>query len=224
MFTTQPAPPQPADATIAQLVDRARVLAAGGHRRILGVTGAPGAGKSTVTAALLEGLGDRAVVVGMDGFHLANVELLRLGRRQHKGAPDTFDVQGYIALLSRLASQTEGTVYAPLFDRSIEESIGSAVAVDADTPLVITEGNYLLHDALGWDAVRPLLDEVWFVDVDAVERRRRLVSRRVGHGHTASEANAWVRDVDEPNAVLVEAARDRADLVVRVVPTPDPPA
>ncbi|WP_230667853.1 nucleoside/nucleotide kinase family protein [Microbacterium sp. MEC084] len=218
MFSNRPTPPPIAEATLAELAERARLLAEDGRRRILGVTGTPGAGKSTVTAALLAALGDRAVIVGMDGFHFANAELLRLGRRDRKGAPDTFDVDGYVALLSRLSAQTAGTIYAPVFDRALEESIGSAVAVSAEVPLVITEGNYLLHDAHGWDGVRPLLDEVWYLDIDADERRRRLVARRLGHGHPADEATAWVRDVDEPNARVVETARDRADLVVRVVP------
>lgn len=221
VFSTHPSPPPRATATIAELVERARTLAAGGSRRILGVTGTPGAGKSTVTAALLDALGDRAAIVGMDGFHYANAELVRLGRRERKGAPDTFDVDGYVALLGRLRAQREGTIHAPLFDRSLEESIGSAVAVDASTPLVITEGNYLLHDAHGWGAVAGLLDEVWFLDVDADERRRRLVARRLGHGHPETEAIAWVQDVDEPNARLVETGRERADLVVRVTETPD---
>lgn len=189
---------------------------------MLGITGTPGAGKSTVTEALLRGLGPDAVSVGMDGFHLANDELVRLGRRERKGAPDTFDVDGYVALLARLAAQAEGTVYAPRFDRAWEESIGSAIPVSADVPLVITEGNYLLHDEHGWDAVAAHLDEIWFLDIEADERARRLVARRLSHGHPAHEAAAWVRDVDERNALVVERARDRADLVVRVIDVPDP--
>lgn len=204
---------------IAHLAQRARALSASGRRRILGITGTPGAGKSTVTDALLAALGSDAVAVGMDGFHLADAELVRLGRRDRKGAPDTFDVDGYVALLLRLSAQTTGTIYAPLFDRGLEEPIGSAVAVAAGIPLVITEGNYLLHDGDGWDAVASHLDEVWFLDVDAEERRRRLISRRLSHGHPADEAAAWVRDVDERNAAVVERARDRADLVVRVPST-----
>lgn len=217
MFSTHPTPPV-VEATLAQLAERALALGAEGRRRILGIAGTPGAGKSTVTAALLAALGDRAVVVGMDGFHFANAELVRLGRRDRKGAPDTFDVDGYVALLGRLSAQTGRTVYAPIFDRGLEESIGSAVAVPDDVPLVITEGNYLLHDEHGWDAVRPLLDEVWYLDVDADERRRRLIARRLSHGHPADEATAWVRAVDERNAHVVETGRNRADLVVRVVP------
>jgi pantothenate kinase len=209
-------PPTTVQESIPQLVERARALAAAGGRRILGITGTPGAGKSTVCAELIAALGDDAVLVGMDGFHYANAELVRLGRRDRKGAPDTFDVDGYVALLARLRAQTAGTIYAPLFDRGLEESIGSATAVPAGIPLVITEGNYLLHDAHGWDAVAPQLDETWFLDVDASERRRRLVARRESYGHEPVAAAAWVDDVDEPNARLVDPARSRADLIVRV--------
>lgn len=206
---------------VSQLVERARLLAHSGGRRMLGITGTPGAGKSTITDALLAGLGSTAVSVGMDGFHLANEELIRLGRRERKGAPDTFDVDGYVALLGRLSAQTNGVIYAPRFDRELEESIGSAIPVAADISLVITEGNYLLHDEHGWDAVAAHLDEVWFLDVAADERVRRLVARRLSHGHPADEASAWVRDVDERNALVVERARDRADLVVRIVDVSD---
>ena len=200
------------------LVARARKLAASGQRRILGLAGTPGAGKSTVSDALLAALGEDAVLVGMDGFHLANEELVRLGRRDRKGAPDTFDVEGYISLLDRI--RAGHTVYAPRFDRGLEESIGSAVLVPADVPLVITEGNYLLHDEFGWDAVASRLDEVWFLDIDSPARRERLVARRLSHDHPYDEAVAWVREVDERNALVVERGRDRADLVVTVSDAP----
>lgn len=221
MTQTSPSP-SAQDVTLAELVARARALAGSGRRTILGITGTPGAGKSTVTAALLDALGDDAVVVGMDGFHLADAELRRLGRRERKGAPDTFDVDGYVALLTRLAGQTAGTIYAPVFDRDREDPVGSAVAVHAETPLVITEGNYLLHSEHGWNAVRELLDEVWFLDVDAGTRRRRLVDRRLRHGHPLDAATAWVHDVDEVNAHVVDTTRDRADRVVRLADAPDP--
>lgn len=197
------------------LVARAAALAAGPARRLLGIVGPPGAGKSTLSAALLTGLGDRAALVGMDGFHLDNEVLVALGRRDRKGAPDTFDVGGYVSLLRRLRAQDEDVVYAPRFDRSLELSIGSAVPVPCEIPLVITEGNYLLHDDHGWGAVRPLLDEVWFLDVPGDELRRRLIARRMGHGEQESEAVAWVTQVDEPNIAVVVARRETADLVVR---------
>lgn len=202
--------------SVEELTRRARRLAESGRRRILGIAGAPGAGKSTVCSALLDSLGSLAVLVGMDGFHLANEELERLGRRQRKGAPDTFDVDGYVALLRRLRAQTDGVIYGPVFNRAIEESIGSAVPVDASTPLVITEGNYLLHQADGWSDVAAELDEAWYLDVAADERERRLVRRRESHGDSAEGAIAWVRGVDRANADLVETSRSRADLVVHL--------
>ncbi len=153
------------------------------------------------------------VVVGMDGFHLANAELLRLGRRERKGAPDTFDVDGYVSLLTRLRSQSSA-LYAPRFDRDLEESIGSAVLVQPSVPLVVTEGNDLLYDRFGWGAVRPVLNEVWYLQLDDAERRRRLVERRLGHGDSREHAEFWVREVDEPNARLVAATAQAADAVV----------
>lgn len=201
---------------LSELVRRARDLVQVGQRRILGITGTPGAGKSTVCAALIEALGVDAVLVGMDGFHLANAELARLGRRQRKGAPDTFDVDGYTALLARLRAQTSGVIYAPVFDRRLEESIGSAVPVPAEVPLVITEGNYLLLDQPGWAGVRDHLDEAWFLDVAPDERVNRLVARRQSFGESADRAQAWVEGVDEANAVVVEPSRARADLLVQL--------
>lgn len=211
--------PEPLTLSLEKLITRARAMIDDRRRRILGITGPPGTGKSTLASALIDALGSDAVLVGMDGFHLANQELVRLGRRERKGAPDTFDVDGYASLLGRLREQREGTIYAPLFDRDLEESIGSAVPVSHDTPLVITEGNYLLFDDFGWQGVRSLLDDVWFLEIDAEERTDRLVRRRQGHGHEEQAAARWVEKVDTPNARLVEGTRHRADLIVRLAST-----
>ena len=220
--------PAPLTASFDGLLDRARSLAETGERRLLGITGAPGAGKSTAAGALARSLGEQAVLVGMDGFHLANAELVRLGRRQRKGAPDTFDVDGYVALLDRLRHQRAGVVYAPTFDRALEESIGSAIPVAAEVPLVITEGNYLLLDQHGWGGVRQVLDEVWFLDVAPEVRVDRLLARRRSFGDTVDHATAWVHDVDQANASFVDASRHHADLLVHLttrlgtLPGPDP--
>ncbi|MFD3780615.1 nucleoside/nucleotide kinase family protein [Streptomyces sp. NPDC058612] len=203
---------------MTELARRAGALAdrAGpGGRSILGIAGPPGAGKSTVAAKLAEALGpDGAVVVPMDGFHLAGAELVRLGRVDRKGAPDTFDAAGYTALLRRLREPGAHPVYAPAFDRSLDEPIAASIAVPAHVPLVITEGNYLLHDAGEWARVRPLLDEAWYLAPDDGLRIGRLVDRHVRHGKDPAHARAWVVRSDEANARLIAPGRGRADLVL----------
>ncbi|MEU0085225.1 nucleoside/nucleotide kinase family protein [Streptomyces sp. NPDC006274] len=197
------------------LIERARRLAVPGRRRVLGIAGAPGAGKSTLAEGLVGALDGLAVLVPMDGFHLAQRELARLGRAGRKGAPDTFDAAGYAALLARLRDPDPAvTVYAPAFDRALEEPVAGCIPVAAGVPLVVTEGNYLLHDEGDWARVRPLLDETWFLELRQDVRVRRLVDRHVRFGKERPFAERWVHDSDEANARLVARGRDRADLVV----------
>ncbi len=202
-------------ATIAETYkDRINALKNGGGRKILGIVGPPGCGKSTLAAALLELLGDDAVAVPMDGYHLANVELARLGRAGRKGAEDTFDSAGYVSLLRRLKEQQANEiVYAPEFRREIEEPIANAIPVFPETQLVITEGNYLLLDHGHWASVSDLLDEIWYVDIDHSVRRERLVKRHMHFGRSQSAAEDWVANTDEPNAVRIEATKHRADVL-----------
>jgi pantothenate kinase len=203
------------DAVIA----RARELAQRKRRTILGVAGKPGGGKSTLAHAVVAAVGSAAVLVPMDGFHLAQAELVRLGRRDRMGAPDTFDALGYIALLRRLRDRAEEVVYAPEFRRDIEEPIAGAIAITRATPLVVTEGNYLLVPDEPWAGVRPNLDECWYVDLDEATRLRWLIQRHVEYGKTPEAAHEWVHRSDQANAAVVAATRSRADIVVRL-PTP----
>lgn len=185
---------------------------------MLGLVGAPGAGKSTLAAALCAAIGEAAALVPMDGFHLANAELARLGRAGRKGAPDTFDHGGYVALLRRLreAPSGSGTVYAPAFHREIEEAVAGEIPVEPRVSLVITEGNYLLLDDPGWRDVAGLLDEVWYVEAeDEPLRQERLLARHMAFGRSAEAARDWVAATDEPNARRIEASRARADRIFR---------
>ncbi|WP_053848134.1 nucleoside/nucleotide kinase family protein [Streptomyces sp. NRRL B-24085] len=205
--------------TFDDLLTRARSLAEPGRRAVLGIAGSPGAGKTTLAEHLvraLNGPGEPWVAhVPMDGFHLADVELERLGLRDRKGAPETFDAAGYAALLRRLREETAGdVVYAPGFERVLEQPVAGAIPVPPTARLVVTEGNYLLLGTGAWARVRPALDEVWFCALDEDERVRRLVARHEEFGKTHEEAVAWVRRSDQANAALVAATRDRADLVV----------
>ncbi|MGC5166161.1 nucleoside/nucleotide kinase family protein [Luteimicrobium sp. DT211] len=197
------------------LVDRAR---ADGRRRVLGVAGPPGAGKSTLAAEVAGALDGAAVVVGQDGFHLAQRELERLGRADRKGAPDTFDATGFVAILERLVAQgpDDPDVVAPEFRRELEEPVAGAVAVGADVQLVVVEGNYLLLDDGPWARVRSLLDEAWFLAPDDAARVEELVARHVRHGRSPEAARAWVGRSDEANAEVVRPGAARADVVVRL--------
>lgn len=191
--------------------------AAAGRRVLVGVVGAPGSGKSTLAKRLANRLtadGMPAVRVPMDGFHLADVALAERRLLDRKGAPETFDAHGYLNLLRRLRAEAGHDVLAPGFERDLEQPIAASITVAPSHRVVVTEGNYLLDDADPWPAVRAELDEVWFVDLDDGRRRSRLVDRHVKHGKTREAAQAWVDEVDEPNAQRVLVRRATADLRV----------
>ncbi|KAB7745459.1 nucleoside/nucleotide kinase family protein [Nostocoides sp. F2B08] len=188
-------------------------------RAVLGIAGAPGSGKTTLAEALVTriaaALGPDVVAhVPMDGFHLADVQLERLGLRDRKGAPETFDAAGYAALLRRLRTDADRPVYAPGFERTLEQPIAGAVVVTPTVRLVVTEGNYLLLDRPEWRSVRSELDQVWWVETDDATRLRRLTDRHIRFGKRPDLAAAWVAEVDEVNTALVRAHREPPDRVV----------
>jgi fructokinase len=207
--------PREVTLSFADLVQRASALAVPGQRHLLGITGAPGAGKSKVAQNLIDKLGPNlAAFVPMDGFHLSNQTLIGWGRRDRKGAWDTFDADGYVNLLRRLRHQEEEIVHAPDFDRDVDESIGSALPIRREIPLVVTEGNYLLTDVGGWAGVARLLDESWYLQIDEATRLQRLTYRHQLHGMDPERADKWARTTDQANAVLIARSKPRADLII----------
>jgi pantothenate kinase len=205
---------------IGDLVDRAERLIQGRRRAVLGIAGAPASGKSTLAGLLVTELLRRhpgeVAEVGMDAFHIGHRVLVQSGLDAVKGAPHTFDVLGYVALLARLRNPTE-TVYAPEFHREIEDSIAQVVEVTPTVRLVVTEGNYLLLPQPPWDRVRALLDGAWFVHLDDAERQRRMIARHRHFGHSFEVATAKTYGSDETNARLVNTEQNRPDLWIEQV-------
>ena len=200
---------------ITQALDALRSRMMPGTRTILGIAGAPGSGKSTFAAWLQEQFSPgTSVVVPMDGFHLGNAIIEGTPLRDRKGAIDTFDGGGYLSLLRRLVRRDEAVVYAPEFRRTLDEPVAASIAVPAEVPLVITEGNYLLADQEPWKEVRAQLDEVWFLETPHELRLQRLVDRHVSFGMDREAALAWASGPDETNARLIQATRPAADRVI----------
>ncbi|SER18770.1 nucleoside/nucleotide kinase family protein [Arthrobacter sp. OV608] len=200
---------------ITQAMDALRARLTPGTRTILGITGAPGSGKSTFAEWIQRQFGPGlAVVVPMDGFHLGNAIIDGTPLRQRKGAMDTFDAGGYLSLLRRLVRRDESVVYAPEFRRTIDEPVAASIAIPADVPLVITEGNYLLAEQEPWKDIRAQLDEVWFVETPPALRLSRLVERHMRFGMDRLASEAWANGPDEANAVLIQATRAAADRII----------
>jgi pantothenate kinase len=206
-----------------ELCARAAELANQGGRRLLGITGAPGAGKSTLAEAIVDRVGGGARLVGVDGFHLSQARLAELGRLDRKGAIDTFDGSGFVTLLRRLRAWGEETVYAPEFRREFEESIACAQAIEPHIRLLVVEGNYLLVPEPPWGELRTLLDEVWYCERDEGARIADLIARHRRYGKSDEAARRWARGTDQRNADLIRTTRSRADVVVALNEDPTEP-
>ncbi|WP_392544455.1 nucleoside/nucleotide kinase family protein [Oryzobacter telluris] len=193
-------------ATLAAEINARRGEAGG--RIIAGFAGPPGSGKSTLAEQVCAELGDRAVLIPLDGWHLSAALTKDIGASERRGAPHTFDVAGFLVLLRRIRAQSdfgEGpTIYAPEYRRDLEEPVAGAIAVDVGTPIVVVEGNYLLLDCPAWRDIHPLLDLSYYVQLDTEERQQRLLRRHVEFGKSSAEAARWVQTSDERNARLIE--------------------
>jgi pantothenate kinase len=208
---------------LAQARDLVAPLVRRDGRVIVGIAGPPGAGKSTLAEALAAAFDDElstgsgepgAVAVPMDGFHLSNVELRRLGLADRKGALPTFDGAGFVALLERIAAR-EDLVYAPAYSRVMHESIGGVIPVPASTRLVVVEGNYLLVPQAPWSRARPRYDLAIYLDLADGPRVEGLLARQRSFGLDEAAARDWVYRSDEANARLIATTRPYADVVLR---------
>ena len=204
--------------SLDQALNRAKELSANSDKRIIiGIIGKPGAGKSTLSSHLMKNLPkETTALVPMDGYHLSNLQLKKLGRADRKGAPDTFDATGFVNLLKRISTDTSNDIYFPIFHREIEESIAAEGVVTKETKFVITEGNYLLHNQDGWQEVAPVLTESWYVQVDDKLRLERLVNRHIKYGKEPKFAHDWAHGTDERNAQLVEGTKPRSSVIVHL--------
>ncbi|MFO7689410.1 MAG: nucleoside/nucleotide kinase family protein [Cryobacterium sp.] len=213
-------PPDDHLSALEALVDRVNALAAqsGDMRMLVGIAGSPGGGKTTLAKAIVDAINSAepglAAYLPMDGFHLANSTLNRLGLHDRKGAIDTFDGWGFRALLDRLREETGHTIYAPSFDRHVDEGVAGEIAIDDRARIVLVEGNYLLADGEPWGTLRNRFAETWFCSTPESERIARLVARHTGHGRTVDAAENWATQVDGKNAQLIEATQHKADLVI----------
>ncbi len=199
--------------TPADLAAIIRAKAQGQGRFLTALAGPPGAGKSTLAAELVSALGQGAKAVPMDGFHYDDAVLIARGARARKGAPDTFDAQGFFHLLRRL--RVEDEVAIPLFDRDLEISRAGADIVTAEDRLLVVEGNYLLLNEAPWPEAALLFDLTVWIDVPEVELDRRLQARWAHYGKTPAEARAWIDSNDLPNIRRVTQNSRAADVNIR---------
>ncbi|MEU7582029.1 nucleoside/nucleotide kinase family protein [Streptomyces sp. NPDC041068] len=202
---------------LAALAADAWKLTAGVPRAVLGIAGPPGTGKSTLARALGERLGEGAAYLPLDGFHLSNAQLARLGLTHRKGSEPSFDVAGYVALLRRVLDDPAHDIYAPDYDRTLHEPIAARHLVAPTARLVITEGNYLACDLPGWRTAYDLMGECWYLDSPGEVRQQRLVERQLAGGRSPEEAADWVATNDDPNGELVATSRERCGRILSTI-------
>ena len=197
------------------------LLGSSGKRVLIGVCGKPGVGKSTVTEYFANNLpADLVCIVPMDGFNLSNEVLEAQNLRDVKGAPTTFDVNGFINLLERIRNNPDQSIYFPVFDREIEESIAAQGVVSSQAKLIFVEGNYLCLNQDGWENILGLLDETWYLQIDEAVRRSRLIERHIQFGKSPAAAREWALGTDEINAALIAQNSSRADCLVNMDEAP----
>ncbi|RYH03063.1 sugar transporter [Salipiger sp. IMCC34102] len=186
------------------LLDQIDARRADKDRMLVAVCGAPASGKTTLARELCRRLNLRkipALVVPMDGFHLDNAVLEARDLQHRKGAPETFDADGFLHLVRRLSDPAE--VIAPMFDRTRDLSVAGAIAVPASCPIVIVEGNYLMFEEPPWEYLAPLWDLTVRIEVPMPQLRARLIHRWLALNHSRAAATRRAESNDILNAQRV---------------------
>ncbi len=200
------------DALASEIVARAP-----GHERfIVAISGPPGAGKSTLAEALngcLDENGQNTAIVAQDGFHFDNCILEKEGWLDRKGAPHTFDVNGFHHTLQRIRNDNEN-VHVPVFDRSIELARAGAQEIKLSDRIIVVEGNYLLLNQQPWSRLKPQFDFTILLKVDMSELKNRSIARWLHYGYTREQASNWAESNDMPNAKFVLENSSAPDLLL----------
>lgn len=185
-------------------------------RLVVAIAGPPGSGKSTLAddlRARLNEAGLNSAVVPMDGFHLDNAVLDRLGLRHRKGAPETFDGEGFVRLVAALR-QNRVPVDVPVFDRALDRVVEGDCAIMPEQRIILVEGNYLLLNEVPWNRLPAMFDMTVFVDPGMDILKDRLVRRWLDNGHTREAAEQRALSNDVPNAQRVLDNSMTADIVI----------
>jgi len=172
------------------------------QRFIIAIAGPPGSGKSTLSEQLVEMLKTRSIqshIISLDGFHLENSILKRLGLLDRKGSPSTFDVPAFIQVMKRLAAY-ESDVAIPKFDRKKDISIERASIVSTKDRILIVEGNYLLLNNKQWAELQDIWDETVFINPGMGVLKKRLIDRWLFYGMDNESAQNRAFRNDIPNA------------------------
>lgn len=186
-------------------------------RIIIGIVGKPGSGKSTIALEIQRQLNSELVaIVPMDSFHMSNKILKAKNLLHCKGAPNTFDVEGFFQLLTRIREDDSHPIYYPIFHREIEESINGEGVISGDARVILVEGNYLLSKSEGWEKFQPIFDYIYFIQIPEKVRIQRLISRHVEFGKSLNEASEWALGSDEINAQFIEQTAHLADDVLEL--------
>jgi pantothenate kinase len=207
-----------ADMEIAEFLDLIdQTLKSTTNRVLFGVVGKPGAGKSTVVESVKKRfLGQEVAIIPMDGYHLSDEILISQGKRDRKGAPDTFDAARFTKLLQDVKVNSDSEIRFPIFHREIEASVEDEGVIPPEAKVVITEGYYLLSTEHGWVGVKELLDQSFYIVIDDEIRLQRLIDRHIRYGKSPEEAKAWSLGSDETNARFIATTKDLASAIINL--------